>query len=495
MKHEDGRQAPIVEENPGLRTSGNEGQASSGQNSTFFGELRKKATVPLAVAGVATGLLGAKMFAPAERSTDQEALNSLKNRPASELVLGSVEAAKAEGVIGEPAFKSASFPDVSDSNPYYEAITGMADAGIIGGFDDGTFGPDKLVTRQQFAKMIVGAMSPTVVATEDSWQDSNKPFNDLVPDDPNSLYPNDYVAEAFKNGITQGKSPGKYAPYDNITRAHVTTMAVRAAQNLEPGVLQDPPANYTGTLGDFDPNHGKNLIKAEYNGLTEGLREFYAGWNPWQEATRGEVAQMLWNLKTFEKQEKQGADLVDVQKMAPYDADVPLALRDAVLGGVSGAKIITSIQAEHPANASIKASFYLVDTDDPNLRLFILKEGDDYVVRPYRPTFFIFYNQFHTNLVFLYDVKPDMSNAFMSFELGNQFARINGESADDYLTRAVQLTDNIERDHGSNGWVKPEEVKDILGSSTALKVSSSQGMVTYNRDSDQAAIAKLANSF
>jgi len=83
----------------------------------------------------------------------------------------------------------------------------------------------------------------------------------------------------------------------------------------------------------------------------------------------------------------------------------------------------------------------------------------------------------------------------MSFELGNQFARINGESADDYLTRAVQLTDNIERDHGSNGWVKPEEVKDILGSSTALKVSSSQGMVTYNRDSDQAAIAKIANSF
>ena len=491
MKHEVASHSAtyMVEENPRLRTSGNEGQASSGQNSTFFGELRKKATVPLAVAGVATGLLGAKMFAPVERDINQEALNSLKNRPASELVLGSVEAAKAEGVIGEPAFKSASFPDVSDSNPYYEAITGMADAGIIGGFDDGTFGPDKLVTRQQFAKMIDGTMGLSVTEGDISH------FTDVENGGPNDLYPDNYIAKAFEVGITQGITPTTFGPYNPIKRAHVTTMAVRAAQNLEPVLLQDPPANYTGTLGDFDPNHGKNLIKAEYNGLTEGLREFYAGWNPWQEATRGEVAQMLWNLKTFEKQEKQGADLVDVQKMAPYDADVPLALRDAVLGGVSGAKIITSIQAEHPANASIKASFYLVDTDDPNLRLFILKEGDDYVVRPYRPTFFIFYNQFHTNLVFLYDVKPDMSNAFMSFELGNQFARINGESADDYLTRAVQLTDNIERDHGSNGWVKPEEVKDILGSSTALKVSSSQGMVTYNRDSDQAAIAKIANSF
>jgi len=95
MKHEDGRQAPIVEENPGLRTSGNEGQASFGQNPTFLGELRKKATVPLAVAGIATGLLGAKMFAPAEKNIDQEALNSLENRPTSELILSSEAVAEA----------------------------------------------------------------------------------------------------------------------------------------------------------------------------------------------------------------------------------------------------------------------------------------------------------------------------------------------------------------------------------------------------------------
>jgi hypothetical protein len=47
------------------------------------------------------------------------------------------------------------FPDVPVTHPYYQAITDLTARGIIGGYDDGTFGPGDPASRQQFAKMIV----------------------------------------------------------------------------------------------------------------------------------------------------------------------------------------------------------------------------------------------------------------------------------------------------------------------------------------------------
>jgi len=47
-----------------------------------------------------------------------------------------------------------------------------------------------------------------------------------------------------------------------------------------------------------DVNHGATMRTAEYNGLLEGLQGFGRAWDPWKQATRGEVAQMLWNLMT-----------------------------------------------------------------------------------------------------------------------------------------------------------------------------------------------------
>jgi len=37
---------------------------------------------------------------------------------------------------------------------------------------------------------------------------------------------------------------------------------------------------------------------AEYNGLLTGLQGFGMGWDPWPAASRGECAQILWNVLT-----------------------------------------------------------------------------------------------------------------------------------------------------------------------------------------------------
>jgi len=201
-------------------------------------------------------------------------------------------------LLASPAL---AFPDVPASHPYYDAITGMADQAIIGGYTNGNFGPEDLVIRQQFAKMIVLTLDLPVA--ESDWQDATRPFVDLDPDDPAKLYPHEYVAVCALNNITKGTSdPTKFAPLNKITRQQVITMVVRAADNLAPGTLQAVPADWNdGVLSYSDPTHGANIQKAEYNSLLEGIRASLAtpgvtGWNTGANATRGEVAQILWNL-------------------------------------------------------------------------------------------------------------------------------------------------------------------------------------------------------
>ena len=187
------------------------------------------------------------------------------------------------------------FDDVLANNPYYAAISGMAGMGIINGYSDGTFRPNNLVLRKQFAKMIVGAMGLPV--TEADWKDASRPFTDCGPDNPASTYPHDFIAVAKAKGLTSGKTATTFAPESNITRAQLVTMVVRAAQNS--GIGLDPVGvDYSGVFKSYnDPTHGANVKLAEYNGLLEGLQVSGSA-SSWVtgKATRGEVAQVLWNL-------------------------------------------------------------------------------------------------------------------------------------------------------------------------------------------------------
>ena len=189
---------------------------------------------------------------------------------------------------------SASFPDVPGTHPYSTAIDGIATADVISGFEDGTFGPDKLVIRQQFAKMIVKTMGLTVTGTEVC------PFGDVaaqVGTDP--FYPSKYVAVCATHSITLGTDSAHFSPTLNIRRTQVITMVVRAADALASDILDPVPTGWSGVLSYGDPDHGANIKKAEYNGLLAGIQGpggTLASWDTLGYATRGEVAQILWSL-------------------------------------------------------------------------------------------------------------------------------------------------------------------------------------------------------
>jgi hypothetical protein len=73
-------------------------------------------------------------------------------------------------------------------------------------------------------------------------------------------------------------------------------MVVRAADNLAPGTLAPAPSGWSGSLSYGDPTHGANIKKAEYNGLLGGIYGPSGTWNTTSNASRGECAQILYNL-------------------------------------------------------------------------------------------------------------------------------------------------------------------------------------------------------
>ncbi len=191
--------------------------------------------------------------------------------------------------LPDPPTDQVDFPDVTEAHPYHTQINALAALGIVSGYGDGTFGPDNLVMRQQFAKMIVKALGLPVTGTEIC------PFRDvgggMDPRDP--FYPDKYVAVCAAREITQGKTPTSFAPYDNITGQQLVTMVARASD------LSDPPLDYFPPFlpSQFYPlEHYLFARKAAYAGILDGLEGMGASYGFLSPATRGEVCVLLYNL-------------------------------------------------------------------------------------------------------------------------------------------------------------------------------------------------------
>jgi hypothetical protein len=190
----------------------------------------------------------------------------------------------ASGGGGSPVFTDV----VLGETPYAAAIIELADRGVVIGKGGGLFGPSDLVSRQQFAKMIVLSLGLTVTGAEIC------PFSDVsaqIGDDP--LYPSKYVAVCAAAEITKGKSATTFDPWASITHQQLISMVARASG------LPDPPSAFTPNFaaGQFYPNeHYLNARKAQYGGLLDGLLGVGPTYDFFAASTRGECSQILYNL-------------------------------------------------------------------------------------------------------------------------------------------------------------------------------------------------------
>ncbi|MBD5153466.1 MAG: hypothetical protein HDT16_13740 [Oscillibacter sp.] len=109
---------------------------------------------------------------------------------------------------------SAVFDDVSD-DWYAEAIQWAAGQQIVTGYDDGRFGPDDSISREQLAVMLYRyADSPMVSGTTLSFSDTGS-----ISD-----YASEAIAWAVSVGVMNGKGSGILDPQGGATRAEVAQM-------------------------------------------------------------------------------------------------------------------------------------------------------------------------------------------------------------------------------------------------------------------------------
>ncbi|MEC0231204.1 S-layer homology domain-containing protein [Paenibacillus alba] len=119
------------------------------------------------------------------------------------------------GNIAEAAKKT--LTDVSNSYAKAE-IEALTDAGVIGGYEDGSFMPTKAMSRAELAKIIV------LSAGLQENADKAATFTDVSS---NAWY-RCYVGALVASGITQGVTPTRFAPDAPVTREELVVFFIRA---------------------------------------------------------------------------------------------------------------------------------------------------------------------------------------------------------------------------------------------------------------------------
>lgn len=111
---------------------------------------------------------------------------------------------------------AASFDDVADDHWAASSIDRWAGYGVLGGHGNGTFTPDKSMTRAEFASMLVKMLGLTAT--------SDKTFGDV---DADAWYA-DAVSKAVAAGIINGKNPDSFAPEAPVSFEEAAVMMCRA---------------------------------------------------------------------------------------------------------------------------------------------------------------------------------------------------------------------------------------------------------------------------
>ena len=110
------------------------------------------------------------------------------------------------------------YKDVDDID-YKEAVDVLGTIGVLEGYPDNTFRPEKTITRAEAAKII--AMFDNKSSTINGLYASANPFSDCV-----DHWAESYIAYGVKTGIIAGVGGDKFAPSANVTGVQFLKMVL-----------------------------------------------------------------------------------------------------------------------------------------------------------------------------------------------------------------------------------------------------------------------------
>ena len=174
------------------------------------------------------------------------------------------------------------FDDIDNYEWATESILGLADRGIIDGVSENKFAPSRNVLREEFAKIIVGALDMT------EYEYGTNIFEDAN----NDAWFTSYINIAADLGVANGIDNGCFGVGQKIKRQDMAVMIYNAllyrGVEMQSGELHFEDSN---EIADY----AKTAVSVLYNmGVINGISE--TAFAPNSFATRAEAAKMVYGV-------------------------------------------------------------------------------------------------------------------------------------------------------------------------------------------------------
>lgn len=176
-----------------------------------------------------------------------------------------------------PIKAQSKFNDLANVDWAKAAIEGLAAKGVVAGYDDNTFKPQKNITREEFIKMVVAAQGVRLNASPCGLSDV----------DQNAWYA-PYVNAAYQAGIVKGVSEKEFGIGKEITREDMAVIIARL-KNYAGTEVQGTFADESSIAG-----YAKDAVYSLYNaGKIAGVGNNMFG--PKQIVNRAQAAKIIYD--------------------------------------------------------------------------------------------------------------------------------------------------------------------------------------------------------
>lgn len=251
----------------------------------------KCGTVSMAFPGVADAVLSIPYSKPSTTLADTVVMASTSGASSSALVSSEYASSAVKADIpGSGTYAIATsnktFSDTAENWAWTRGyIPSLTARGVVNGYTDGTYLPNKAVTRAEFIKLLVtslGLEDPSAVCTfADVKQDAN--------------WASAYVGAAVQAGIVD--NVGNFNPNQAITRADMALWSYRAANAAK---LTLPTSGTVTTFTDQSSISGTYLTAVQAMqraGIING--ELDGSFNPNGDTVRAAAAKIIWFLSAY----------------------------------------------------------------------------------------------------------------------------------------------------------------------------------------------------
>ena len=204
-------------------------------------------------------------------------------------------AVSGETPAAEP--EDSGFTDVDSSHWAYSSIMGLKKLNITDGREDGSFGVNDFVTREEFVKLLLGTFGIEPEESEGKFEDV---------DDTQWYAP--YVNTAAEMGLVSGISETEFGTGRSITRQDICTLIARALERKGINITASSFGDKFADDGDIADYAADAVMALRSIGIVSGKGDNM--FMPQAEATRAETAKMLYSVYTYV--ESAGSDDVDI---------------------------------------------------------------------------------------------------------------------------------------------------------------------------------------